>query len=110
MEKYGKIKLVNGVSVVINFVICEDEKDLRENNKKEIVKFMMNYDIDYKIHEYSGYTQEFNEYAAKEDGFKIYLLDIVTQEGSGIDSARMIREKYDDWNSIIIIITITSRV
>lgn len=53
MEKYGKIKLVNGVSVVINFVICEDEKDLRENNKKEIVKFMMNYDIDYKIHEYS---------------------------------------------------------
>ena len=50
-------------------------------NKKEIVKFMMNYDIDYKIHEYSGYTQEFNEYAAQEDGFKIYLLDIVTQEG-----------------------------
>lgn len=96
MEKYGKIKSVNGVSVVINFVICEDEKDLRENNKKEIVKFMMNYDIDYKIHEYSGYTHEFNEYAAKEDGFKIYLLDIVTQEGSGIDSARMIREKYDD--------------
>ena len=79
MEKYGKIKLVNGVSVVINFVICEDEKDLRENNKKEIVKFMMNYDIDYKIHEYSGYTQEFNEYAAQEDGFKIYLLDIVTR-------------------------------
>ena len=38
MEKYGKIKSVNGVSVVINFVICEDEKDLRENNKKEIVK------------------------------------------------------------------------
>lgn len=105
MEKYGKIKSVNGVSVVINFVICEDEKDLRENNKKEIVKFMMNYDIDYKIHEYSGYTHEFNEYAAKEDGFKIYLLYIVTQEGSGIDSARMIREKYDDWNSIIIIIT-----
>jgi lytTr DNA-binding domain len=99
MEKYGKIKLVNGVSVVINFVICEDEKDLRENNKKEIVKFMMNYDIDYKIHEYSGYTQEFNEYAAQEDGFKIYLLDIVTQEGSGIDSARMIREKYEALSS-----------
>lgn len=38
MEKYGKIKLVNGVSVVINFVICEDEKDLRENNKKRNCK------------------------------------------------------------------------
>ena len=90
---------------MINFVICEDEKTLRENNKKEIVKFMMNYDIDYKIHEYSGYTREFNDYASKDDGFKIYLLDIIMKEGSGIDASRMIREKYDDWNSIIIIIT-----
>lgn len=41
----------------------------------------------------------------KKMDLKYILLDIVTQEGSGIDSARMIREKYDDWNSIIIIIT-----
>lgn len=90
---------------MINFVICEDEKKLRENNKNEIVKFMMNYDIDYKIHEYSRYTKEFENYVKKDEGFKVYLLDIVTGEGSGIDAARMIREKYDDWNSIIIIIT-----
>lgn len=90
---------------MINFIICEDEKDLRENNKNEIIKFMMNYDIDYKIHEYSRYSKKFEDYVKIEDGFKIYLLDIVTQEGSGIDAARMIREKYDDWNSIIIIIT-----
>ena len=90
---------------MINFIICEDEKELRESSKKEILSFMMIYDIDYKIYEFSSYDKEFFELAKKDIGFKIYLFDIVTENGSGLDAARAIREQYDDWVSVIIMIT-----
>lgn len=90
---------------MINFIVCEDEKKLRETTINEIDSFMMNYDIDYKIYEFDRYSKSFNDIAKKDIGFKIYLLDIVTEEGSGVDAARMIREQYDDWVSIIIMIT-----
>ena len=90
---------------MVNFVVCEDEKDLRKIEVAEITKFMMNYDIDYKIHEFSDYNQKFEDYAKKDDGFKIYLLDIVTNKTSGINAARRIREEYEDWVSVIIMVT-----
>lgn len=90
---------------VINFIICEDENILSNRYKTEIDKFMMNYDIDYKYHTFKGYTEEWKEYVQKEDGFKIYILDIKTAKGSGLDAARLIREEYDDWVSMIIIVT-----
>lgn len=90
---------------MINFIICEDEKKLRISTMKEIDSFMMNYDIDYKIHEFDRYNEAFNDIVKKDIGFKIYLLDIVTEEGSGVDAARVIREQYDDWVSVIIMIT-----
>lgn len=90
---------------MLNFIICEDEDVLTAQYKHEIDKFMMQYDIEYKYHLYKGYTAEWKKYAQKEDGFKVYLLDIKTVEGSGLDAARLIREEYDDWSSMIIIIT-----
>ena len=90
---------------VINFVICEDEPVLRTQYKNEIDKFMIQYDIDYKCLMYDGYTEEWKAYARKDDSFKIYLLDIKTARGSGLDAARLIREEYDDWTSMIIIIS-----
>ena len=90
---------------MINFIVCEDEKELRSNTKNQIIKFMMNYDIDYKIYEFDGYNNKFKKIAKMDTGFKIYFLDIKTNEGSGIDAARMIREEYDDWVSVIIIMT-----
>ena len=98
------VKLTPGDSM-INFIICEDEKMLRESTKKEIVSFMMNHDIDYKIYEFDKYGEEFETLIKKDIGFKIYLLDIITKCGSGVDAARIIREKYDDWVSVIIMIT-----
>ena len=65
----------------------------------------MNYDIDYKIYEFDRYDESFNDIVKKDIGFKIYLLDIVTKEGSGVDAARAIREQYDDWVSVIIMLT-----
>lgn len=90
---------------MVNFIVCEDEKDLRKIEVEEITKFMMNYDIDYKIHEFSEYDETFYKYVSKEDGFKIYLLDIVTKKSSGLNAARRIREEYDDWVSVVIMIT-----
>lgn len=90
---------------MINFIVCEDEKKLRVSTTKEIDCFMMNYDIDYKIYEFDRYDESFNDIVKKDIGFKIYLLDIVTKEGSGVDAARAIREQYDDWVSVIIMIT-----
>lgn len=90
---------------MINFVICEDEKVLATKYKNVIDNFMMNYDTDYKCHLFDGYTKEWKEFAEKDNGFKIYLLDIKTNEGSGLNAARIIREEFDDWTSMIIIIT-----
>ncbi len=90
---------------MIHFVVCEDEKILRKKTTDIIMSLMMKYDIDYRIHEFEGYDKKFEELVKNDSGFKIYLLDIKTKHGSGIDAARMIREKYDDWNSVIILIT-----
>ena len=90
---------------MVNFIVCEDEKVLRNETKDIIDSLMMNYDIDYKINEFDGYNNKFEEIVKKDTGFKIYLLDIKTKKGSGIDAARIIREQYDDWNSVIILIT-----
>lgn len=90
---------------MINFIICEDEKVLATKYKNEIDKFMMKYDYEYNCQLFYGYTKKFKEYAQEKQNFKIYLLDIKTEEGSGLDAARYIREELDDWTSMIIIIT-----
>lgn len=90
---------------MIQFIICEDEKVLATEYKNEIDKFMMKYDHDYQCKLFSGYTKGFYTLAKTEQDFKIYLLDIKTDEGSGLDAARIIREEYNDWTSLIIIIT-----
>ena len=90
---------------MINFVICEDEKILSNKYKIEIEKFMMNYDVEYNIHIFDGYGKDWLDFAKKDNSFKIYLLDIKTPKGSGLDAARLIREEFDDWVSMIMIIT-----
>lgn len=90
---------------MLNFIICEDNHQFSSNMKTTIEKFMMNYEIDYKIHHFDGYDKAFEKIVKEEIGFKVYFLDLVTGEGSGMDAARTIREKYDDWVSIIIIVT-----
>lgn len=90
---------------MINFIICEDEDILAKKYINEIDKLMMNNDSEYKIHRYTGYTKAWQSYAKDNKEFKIYILDIKTKEGSGIDAARKIREEFDDWVSMIIIVT-----
>lgn len=90
---------------MLNFIICEDEPELLNEYKNQIDKFMMKYDIEYKCHTFDGYNKKWKKFVKELRGFKIYLLDIRTDEGSGIDAARWIREEYDDWVSMIIMIS-----
>lgn len=106
MEKYGKI-MKCGLEVIklLNFVVCDDNKSFSKIMKTTIDNYMLNYEQDYKIFHFEGYDEKFEEFVNKDIGFKIYFLDIKTKHGSGLDAARVIREKYDDWVSIIIIVT-----
>lgn len=90
---------------MLNFIICDDNREFAVKIKDLVDKFMMNYDIEYHCTLLDGYGKKFKEVVAKDNGFKIYLLDIQTKTGSGLDAARCIREEYDDWVSIIIIVT-----
>ena len=91
--------------IVLNFIVCDDEKEFRDLITTEIEKYMMNYDISYKVYEFETYDAEFEKVAKAELGFKAYFFDIKTKNGSGLDAARYIREELDDWNSIIVIVT-----
>ena len=105
MVKFKGVQYEKEEVVVLNFIICDDEKEFRDLIKGEIDKFMMNYDVDYKKYECESYEEDFEALARKEMGFKVYFFDIKTKNGSGLDAARFIREELDDWNSIIIIVT-----
>ncbi len=90
---------------MLNFIICDDNKEFTKSMKALVDKFMMNYDMEYKTHILYNYGSKFRKLVQEDIGFKVYLLDIQTAEGSGIDAARCIREEFDDWVSIIVIIT-----
>ncbi len=91
---------------MIEFVICDDNKDFNIMLKNKISQFMSKYkEIECKFHCYSGYGKEFEKIVQIGTTFKVYFLDIETRSISGLDAARLIREKYDDWNSVIIIVT-----
>ncbi|MCI9110861.1 MAG: response regulator [Bacilli bacterium] len=88
---------------MINFIVGEDNVNDRKLAHKVITKYMMKNEIDYKIHLYDDYNREFIKMVNKKLPFKIYILDIETPSGSGIDMARIIRNK--DIDSVIIFLT-----
>ena len=90
---------------MLNFIICDDKKEFKEMIDKEIEKFMMTYDVNYKVYQFETCDEKFEKIAKSDLGFKVYFFDIKTTKGSGLDAARYIREELDDWNSIIVIVT-----
>ena len=90
---------------MLNFILCDDDEEFLETMKNNVRRFMMNQNISYNIYSFEGYNEDFERLTYSDIGYKVYLLDIRTKLGSGIDAARNIREKVEDWNSIIILIT-----
>ena len=89
---------------MIEFIICEDEVEFIKKYKGIVEKIMMKYDDEYKIHCFEEYSANWRKYA-KNNHFKVYILDLKTKNGSGLDAARYIREELDDWQSMIIFVT-----
>ena len=90
---------------MLNFVVCDNSKDFRKKIESIVDEYMMKCDIDYKTFTFEEYNKGFRDVVKSDTGFKVYFLDIRMGDVSGIEAARMIREEYDDWSSIILMIT-----
>ena len=88
---------------MINFIICEDNKDVREMNEKIISKIAMPYDFNYVVHSFDKYDIRLKNIINTASDIKIYILDLELPKKSGTAIAREIRKV--DWDSIIIILT-----
>ena len=90
---------------MINFVVVDDNTHHRKKICDIIMSNMMSNQINFKINEYDDYSNELINYISTKNQIKIYILDLELPSGDGIDIARTIRNKENDWNSPIIIIT-----
>ena len=88
---------------MLNFVVCDDEKKYRDFAEGVINKYMMKNQHEYQIHMFNDYDREFMDIIGTKLPFKIYILDIETPTRSGLDVARIIRNK--DVDSVIIFLT-----
>ena len=89
---------------MINFIVCDDNKDILKRVNEIITNAMMNNDVGYKIHLFTDYDSNFKNLINAKIPNKIYILDIETPTSSGIDIARKIRNV--DYNSVIIFLTV----
>ena len=95
-------------NVIKEYLLLENYEVFEAENGIDAIDVIKNNDIDLVIMDImmpkmDGY-QAVRE-IKKIKGFKVYLLDIKTDIGSGINTARKIREEYDDWVSMIIMIS-----
>lgn len=88
---------------MVNFVVCDDNKEFLKILVNIIDKEMMKNKISYKCHEFTEYNTSFFNLVKQKMTSRIYILDIEVNLVSGIDVARKIREK--DFDSIIIFVT-----
>lgn len=88
---------------MVNFIVCDDEKAITDTVKSIITKVMFKNNLEYKIHIFNSYNEDFNEIIKSDIENKIYILDIQVGNKSGLDIAKKIRIK--DWNSVLLILT-----
>ena len=88
---------------MINFIICDDVKQYRDMVEHIVDSYMMKNKIEYKTHVFDDYDSDFVKIVESKLSFKIYILDIETPTKSGIDIARLIRNK--DVDSVLIFLT-----
>lgn len=88
---------------MVNFIVCDDDPKYINIVESVVTKYMMKNDIEYKLHLFSDYNKNFLEMVESKMTFKIYILDIETPTMSGIDIARIIRNK--DIDSVLIFLT-----
>ena len=90
---------------MINFIIVDDNKLQRKRISNIIIKKMMCNKIEFNIKEFEDHNDELRN-QMNDNIDKIYILDLELPSSDGVDIAREIRYKYNDWNSPIIIVTV----
>ena len=88
---------------MVNFIVCDDHKYIRESVEKVIDQVMMKNSNAYRKHIFEDYNEDFNKIMNSKLASKIYILDIETKTSSGVLVADKIRE--NDIDSIIIFLT-----
>lgn len=88
---------------MVNFILCDDDIEYLKRIKDIIDRYMMKNQLEYKMHLFNDYDDNFLEIIEKKLLNKVYILDIETPTRSGIDIARIIRAK--DINSVLIFLT-----
>ena len=88
---------------MINFIICDDVKQYQEKVEHIVDSYMMKNKLEYKTHVFSDYDNDFLKIVESKLSFKVYILDIEAPTRSGIDIARIIRNK--DVDSVLIFLT-----
>ena len=82
---------------MINFIICDDNEFFLMEIYSVVSNFCLNKGINFEIHVFKSYNNEFFDIMNKELDNKVYILDIETPSGNGIDIAKKIRS--NDLNS-----------
>lgn len=77
---------------MIEFIIQTKDIFYRTKYKFIIDRIMMNYDLEYQVNYNIDYTN---------DNYKIYIIELT----NNIELIKIIRNKYDDWQSMIITIS-----
>ena len=88
---------------MINFIICDDNEFFLMEIYKVVNDFCLNKRINFEIHVFKNYDNNFFDIVRQELDNKVYILDIETPSGNGIDVAKKIRNK--DLNSFLIFIS-----
>lgn len=88
---------------MINFIICEDNKNVRDLHEVLISKITMPYDFDYTVHSFEKYNNNLKKIINTPSDLKIYILDLELPGKTGLEIAQDIRKV--DWDSIIIVLT-----
>lgn len=88
---------------MINFIICDDNEFFLMEICKIVDDFCIKKKMSYKIYPFKNYDFDFFEILDSMLDNKVYILDIETPSGNGIDIAKKIRNK--DLNSFLIFIS-----
>jgi DNA-binding LytR/AlgR family response regulator len=91
---------------MINFIIVDDNELQRKASERAIVKKMMSNKIEFTITKFEDYNDKLTRQMSDKSFDKVYILDIELPTLDGIQIAREIRHKYNDWTSPIIILTV----
>ena len=73
---------------MINFIICDDNEFFLMDICKIVDDFCVKKNINYKIYPFKSYNFEFIKIMDERLDNKVYILDIETPSGNGIDIAK----------------------